>query len=428
MSPILDANGRPYPSAKARSSAVVRRSSIDTFSSHPGAGLTADALVGYFRLAERGEPCRQFDCFEDLVEVDGHGRGLMNARIELTSGCEWTLQAGRQDKPSAIAAAALEERLRGVFAMREFVEHHLTATFYGMAASNVVWDFVDGIIAPIEACNVAHRRFRSPSTARADEIWLIGDDLSSLVELLPGQWAISRYRHRNPWAAGLYRTMAWWLMFKRWSIRDWQVFAEMFGLPLAIGFYEEGAGPASRAALEEAVRAIGDDGYAVLSSLTDLVIKETARSGDSSTVYPKIADRADAEMSKLITGGTANTDLGKKGSYAAGDIHADRAYALTRADSRRLSEMFTRDIATWFCRYNGFDNAAPPILKIQLTRDNFERAQVAATIGQALKLDEDQLYEEFGFRRPSEGKGVLFPSKATSPSSSSAPTKGDPNA
>jgi phage gp29-like protein len=407
---ILDANGRPYVTAGSR---IVRRSSADTFSTHPGVGMTPDAYAGYLRLAERGDPVRQFDTWEDLIETDGHGRGLMNTRIEFTSGCDWTLTPGRADKPSELAAAALDERIRSRGTFREFLEHHLTAPFFGIAVSNLVWDFLDGMLAP-EFINVAHRRFRAPSQERADEIMLVNPDENgrlSLQDLERGLWAISRYRHRNPWAAGLFRTLGWWIMFKRLRIRDWSVFAEMFGLPLTIGFYEEGASAVSRAALEDAVRSIGTDGYAVLSNLCDIVLKECARSGDSSTVYPKIADRCDAEMSKLIAGGTANTDIGNKGSYAAGSIHADRAYALGRADATRLNEMFTRDIGEPFVRFNGFDRAAPPQLTIYTRRDGYEFAQTLQIIGQVIDIDQGQLYQFFGLRKPADGKGVKFPTK-----------------
>lgn len=413
--PILLSSGIKVTTATRRASTTPQIATgdargIDTYNSHPAVGLTADALLGMYREAERGIPVRQFDCFDDMIEIDGHLRGLVGGRIEGVSGCDWTLKPGRQDKPSEIAAAALEEQLRHHLGFREFVEHHLEAPHYGIAGTNIVWGVGDGgIVAPAEFRNAAHRRFAAPSAELAGRIMLInGTTARDLVELEPGLWALSRYRGRNPWSSGLMRTAAWWAMFKRWSVRDWQVFAEMFGLPLAIGYYEEGAGPESRAALEEVVKAIGEDGYAVLSNLTEVVIKDTARSGDSSTVYPQIAALAEAQMSKLIAGATLTTDVGGKGSYALGAVHESRAYNLARADARRVEEMFVRDVGRWFNAWNGFDRAAPPVLKIQIARDNLERAKVLEVVGQIVDLDEDQIREEFSLRKPAPGKGVRF--------------------
>ena len=204
------------------------------------------------------------------------------------------------------------------------------------------------------------------------------------------------------------RTAAWWAMIKRWSVRDWQVFAEMFGLPLAVGFYEGGAGEASRLALEDAVKSIGEDGYAILEDTCQLVLKETARAGDSSTVYPGIIALAEAQVSKLMAGGTLTTDINGKGSYAAASVHESRQYALARADARRIEGMFQRDIGLPFKIWNGYDRAAAPHLSIKITRDSLERAKTLEFIGQIVDLDEDQIREEFSLRKPAAGKGVRF--------------------
>lgn len=411
-----------------RRAVITPQRGMDTYNSHPAVGLTAEMLVSFYRAAEAGQPVRQFDAFENIREVDGHLRGLIEGDIESVAGCDWVLKPGRPDADSEKAAAALEDFLRNeaassqpalaggtvaVGGFREFIEHHAMATHDGIACSNIVWDLVDGYVYPCELVNAAVRRFAAPSQERASEIWLVNSIGNQLVELQPGLWAISRARGRNPWASGSMRTAAWWAMFKRWSIRDWQVFAEMFGLPLAIGYYEEGAGQASRDALEEAVKMIGEDGFAVLSAMTELVIKDTARSGDSSTVYPKISKMCDDEMSKLIVGGTLNTDVSSSGagSYNAATVHESRAYKKERAHARRIEDMFTRCVGAPFVVFNGLDRAAPPRLKIQITRDNLERAQVLGAVGQVVDIDEDQIREEFSLRVPAPGKGVRFPTK-----------------
>ena len=367
-------------------------------------------LLSYYRAAESGVPVKQFDCFDDLIEVDGDLRGLFNDRNEDVSGCDWVVLAGRDDKPSEVAAGLLNERLQNQLQFREFISHQLSSVPMGFACTNLVWGYEEKLITPLEFHNAAHRRFAAPSQHRADEIWLIDGAESSydLIELQAGLWAISRYRHRNPYAAGLMRTCAWWAMFKRWAVRDWQVFAEMFGLPLTLGYYEEGAGPESRRALEDAVKSVGQDGYAVLSSLTDLVIKETIRGGDSSTVYPLIKKMCDEVMTKLITGGTLNTDVAGVGSYNAAAVHESRGFKMKRHDAKRFEEMFVRDIGTTFIVWNGFDRAAPPRIKLKITRDELQRAQALEILGMAIELDEDQLREEFALRTPAPGKGVKF--------------------
>lgn len=386
---------------------------IDTYNSHPAVGLTVEMLLSFFREAERGMPVRQFDCFDDLIEIDGHLRGLIDGSIEAVAGCDMVIKPGRDDKPSRIAAEALAERL-GELPFHQTIAHQLTAQHYGIGCSSIVWDYVDGIAAPVKLIDVAHRRFAAPSMDRADKIMLIaGDNVRDLTELEAGLWFVSKRRGRNPWASGLMRTCAWWAMIKRWAIRDWQVFAEMFGLPLVIGYYEEGASMPSRLALEDAVKVIGEDGFAILSDLTEIVIKDTVRSGDSSTVYPRIIDTAEAQQSKAIVGATLTTDVGGKGSYALGAIHESRQYAKERASARDVQADFQTCIGKPFIVWNGYDRAAAPHLSIKITRDNLERAKTLQIIGQAIPLDEEQIREEFHLRPPT-GAGVKFAPKAAS--------------
>jgi phage gp29-like protein len=396
---------------------------MDTYNSHPATGLTAEMLLSFYRQAERGYPVKMFDCFDDLVEVDGHLRGLLNGRIDGVAGCDWTIVPGRDDKPSRIAAEALDDHLRNrpELDFRHFVEHHLSSPHYGFAATNTVWDLVDGFVSPAEFLHAPHRRFGSPDPDNAHRIMFIDDNTTSptrfdLVELIPGEWSLSQYRSRNPWAAGNMRTAGFWAMIKRWSVRDWQVFAEMFGLPLVLGFYDEAAGEASRLKLEAAIKAIGEDGYAVLSDLVEVVIKDTARSGDSSTVYPKQIALAEAQMSKLLAGSTTASDVGGDvGSYQLGVVHESRAYKLSLADARGIESTVRRYISVPWVQWNGMDRAAPPRHRIQITRDSLERAQTLEIVGQAVDLDPDQLYEEFSLRRPQQGKGVRMPTKTPAP-------------
>lgn len=394
---------------------------IDTYNSHPSVGLTVEMLLSFFREAERGMPVRQFDCFDDLIEIDGHLRGLIAGRIEAVAGCEMVVKPGREDKPSRIAADALAERL-GELSLHKTIAHQLTAPHYGIACSSIVWDYVEGVVAPVKFIDVAHRRFASPSQDRADKIMLIaGDNVRELAELEPGLWFVSRYRGRNPWSAGLMRTCAWWSMIKRWAIRDWQVFAEMFGLPLVVGYYEEGASEESRKALEDAVRLIGEDGYAVLSNLTEIVISQAARAGDSSTVYPKIIDTAEAQQSKAVVGATLTTDVGGKGSYALGSIHESRQYARERADARDVQADFQACVGVPFIVWNGYDRAAAPHLSIKITRDSLERAKTLQVVGSIIALDEGQLREEFHLLPPADGVGVKFAPKAPPGGDDAAP-------
>lgn len=417
---IIDQYGKPIGSPVTRRMvAAPNPRGMQTYSSHPEIGLTVEQLFSYHRQAELGSPIRQFDVWDGLMERHAEMRGMFSERNEDVSGCDFSVlpPPDRNDKPSQMAAQALQEFLQYSVSVdvpsptgapatgfRTWLEWQLTAVPMGYACTNLVWDLVDKLVVPTRFEPIAPRRFAAPSGERANEIWLIDASASpfNLIELQAGLWSVTRYHHRNPFAAGLMRSCAWWVMFALLSFKQWQIFADMFGLPLAIGYYEEGAGEASRLALEDAVRAIGQDGYAVLSALTELVIKETARGGDSSTVYPLIMAAADRQITKLITGGTLNTDVagGGAGSYNAATVHESREYKMKRRDATRIESTFVDSIGKTFIAWNGMDRAAPPRIKIKIARDELARAQTVEIIGTAFPLSKMQMQEEFNLRNP----------------------------
>ena len=418
---ILDQYGQPIPAGRRQIAAPNPRG-MQTYSSHPEIGLTVELLYTYHRSAEAGAPVRQMDLYDGLMERHAEMRGMFLERNEDVSGCDFSVMPppDRNDKPSRIAAEALQEYLqysvtldmlsptyRPAYCFRTWLEHQGTAVPNGYACTNNVWDIVEKLIVPTRFEPISARRFGAPGAEHAHEFWLVDGSkgVFDLIELQPGCWSITTLGHRNPYAAGLMRSCAWWVMFALLSFKQWQIFADMFGLPMAIGYYEEGAPKASREALEDAIRTIGQDGYAVLSALTELVVKETARGGDSSTVFPLIMNASGQQITKLITGGSLNTDVSSTGagSYNAATVHESRSYRMKRRDATRLEDTFVESIGKPFVVWNGMDRAAPPRLKMKLLRDELARAQTLEIIGTAMPISRMQIEEEFNLRRPIPG-------------------------
>lgn len=403
---ILDENGRPLAITR-RAVAAANPRGQQTYNSHPAIGLTPDILLSFYRAAELGAPVRMMDLFDDLIERDGELRGLLDEMVEDVAGWDYEVipPPGRTDKASVIAAGELNDRVQSKTAFREFIAHQITAPQYGYAATNLVWDYEEKLAAPVEFYNCAPRRFGSPNQDTSHELWLVdaGTSMFRMVELEVGLWAVSRARGRNPYAAGQMRTCSWWSMFKLLGVKQFQVWVDMYGMPLTIGYYQEGSGEASRNALEDAVRGIGQDGYAILSDLTNVVIKDVNH-GDAS-VHVQLIKVCDAINTKLITGGTLNTDVSSTGagSYNAATVHKGRLDAKKRRYARMVEEMFARDIGQTFVAWNGFDRAAPPRLKIKIPWGDLDRAKTLEIIGSAMDLSASQLREEFNVRTPVAG-------------------------
>lgn len=376
---------------------------------HPGYGLTPKKVLRIFRDSECGHmECLQ-DLYDDLLESDGHLRALFEGRVRSVAGKGRVIQPGGPDPADKLAAELLEDALTDHEAdLVDFIEHQLEAPFRGFSASEINWQLRDGIWVPACFWDIRHKSFHfDPDT---NELLLRDESTFDPMRrvngqpLIPGKWVVSKARHSNLARAGLFRTCTWWALFKRMVVRDWVVFAERFGIPHTLGIYKEGASEEAKDALREAIEDIGEGGAAILHELTKIIITETGqRGGDLESVHPKIAERCDAEISKLINGATLTTDGGGPGSFALGRVHENRSFALELADANRFAHTFRRFVSKPFVKFNGMDAKAPK-LKIQLFPDlnPKDKAEIASIFVNELGVDNLDVWamaEDLGFRR-----------------------------
>jgi SPP1 gp7 family putative phage head morphogenesis protein len=125
-------------------------------------------------------------------------------------------------------------------------------------------------------------------------------------------------------------------LFKNYSLKDWVIFAEVYGMPLRLGKYEPGATSADKDALLDAVRSIGTDAAGIISKNTEIEFIESAKGGGSRTnIYAELAEFCDRQVSKAVLGhtGSAESTPGKLGSeHEAREVRQD----LIEADCEAL--------------------------------------------------------------------------------------------
>lgn len=381
--------------------------SILDFPDHPGFGATPQRLKDIFAEAECGYPQRQVSLFRDLVENDGHLRGLIEGRINAVAGKGWVLQPGDTDTASKEGAHALSEYL-ATANVHELLWHQLEYNFYGWAHSEIRWEFKDGFFAPVWFDNAQHGRFIFPN----DKVRLLTrNHLADGEELIPGKWISSRARGSNVARAGLLRTCAWFALFKRYAVRDWVIAAEKFGIPFLLGKYNANLSPEGRATLEEALRNLGSDGQAIVEDLCEIeVIEGAQRSGDG-TLHSGLIALCEAQLSKTITGATLTADTGQSGdsSHALGKVHSGVRFDLIQNDAAMMAQVIRRYIGVPFMKFNGFPGKAP-ILKSQIAQEisQMARVEIQRKLHEmGLPLSRSQLYEDHAIEPPRNDADML---------------------
>lgn len=394
---------------------------LDRFLTHPGYGVEPQRVVQIYRTAEYGWTMEQCDLFDDIIENDGHLRSVIHARVLAVAGKQWQVMHGGDAAIDQKAAELLQSALRESN-FDDLVAHLLSARYMGWAGTEIDWRVVDGDTLPLWFVNVPHRRFCFDEYGRPRILNGIDDTTGELLRA--GSWVFGRNSVSGLTArSGLMRTATWYALFKRWSWRDWVIYAEKFGIPLVIGKYDSDASEEDRTALETAVESIGEAGQATMSDETMVEIHEAQKGGAESNLHAGIVREANNEISKLITGSTLTVETGGPGSFALGKVHESRSFDLVLADAAFVARRFRADIAKPFLAYNGFADAACPELIIHVTRetDPLTRAKLAETLqAMGLELDTEQLREEFQFRKPPTTDRTLSP-----PAPTPAPAAGD---
>lgn len=377
--------------------------------------LTIERIISCLRAAEQGWTEAQVDLFEGRIEADAHLRGDLENRNESVALKPWTLIEGGQDEIDKAASMALEKAVRVIPGFSDTLSHQLQFVPYGWAVSEIDWQMRDGLVVPVFFDAIPHKRFTFKR--ETDEILLrVNEDPVDGILLTPGKfWVTCRARARLIAMAGLMRTLVLWSTFKIFSVRDWMILSDRFGIPFVTGEYNENADDRDIDILKAAVQDLGTDGWAVFSELAKIQIHEIKHgvTGNSAEgIHGALITLCDTQMSKLIQGATLVSAVQGPGSHALGQVHENRYHDILEADAEKLSESFQHSIGLPFVMFNRqFLGARPPRLKTHLRLNLSLKEQIGVALDLTNKLDnfpldEEQLRQMTLLRRPTDGTGV----------------------
>lgn len=406
---------KPAPPA-GKIEIVTTASTLDYTDSWAGFKLTPERLTWILRLADWGSPWQMYDAFEAGVLADGHTRGLYEQRLDEVC-VAWTWRAG-DDRPGSKQAAEEVDLATQQIDMEGAIEHIALQPLWGCSYAECAWvSRSDGMQVPAELVCVPHRRFIFDDQSRPRLTSETNPYPGDALERRPGSsWLRAETRRwRRQVQAGSLRTVLWWMLFKRMSVRDWLIFAERFGIPMIIGKPGDDDSEATRKALKEAISALGTEGRAILGGKSTIeVLDQALRAGGGSGdhLHPGIVALANSEISKILTAGTLTADTGGPGSFALGQVHADQKHKLSLADARRIGNVFRRDIGReYLIRNRLLDKAAPPFLHLHVQKLSLlvDSQVLTNLVGAGLPISIGQVREKFEYRAPSGPDDTLTP-------------------
>ncbi|GAA6761739.1 MULTISPECIES: phage portal protein family protein [Thermus] len=408
--PILDPYGNPIPKEPppaARGALALEA----PFRVYPARGLTPERLARILREADAGDLSAQAELFEEMEERDALLFSLLQTRKLAVVGLDWRLEPAEEGRDARRILRAVEEVWWGL-PLEDLMTDLLSAIPQGVSVVAVAWEW-DGLLWRPKAFRWVHPgllAYREPE----DRFYLVLGP--GREEAFPYGGAIEhRYRARSglPTRAGLMRSLAWLYLFKHFALKDWVVFAEVYGQPYRIGKYDPAAGEEERRRLEEAVRSLGADAAGVISKDTEIEIVEAAK-GQGPDVYERLIRLANREMTQAVLGQTLTSSEGEGGSYALAKVHERVRIDLLKADARALARTLREGLLKPFVAFNfgpEYLDLAPHVVpEVEEEKDLEARARVLQTLLQmGLSIPEAWLREEFGVPAPEPQAPVLAP-------------------
>lgn len=345
----------------------------------PLASLTPAMVADILRRAAMGDAHDFLLAADDIREKDLHYRAVLQTRTLAVAGLPMEIAPRDESSPAQRAAALVREALDAIDAPA-LIAQLMDAVAKGYTVAEIVWETSGSTWYP---------RAILPREAH----WFTWDrDTGRLLRLVDGSAdgaEIPPYRmivHAPPVAAGIpllggvARSALWAWVFKSYALRDWARFCELFGQPIRVGKYHQGASPDDVAVLKQAAFSLGSDAAAVIPQEMALELIESGSKSASADLYHKLIEYLDRQVSKAVLGQTMTTDDGS--SLAQAKVHAEVRADILRADARALAATLARDLIAPIVRLNLGDDAPLPILTLRVE----EPEDMAALADQVVKL------------------------------------------
>lgn len=405
--------------ARVRAGVVAGAMERDSWRSYPADGLTPQRLAAIFKAADAGDLSEQMALFEQMEEKDPHLFSVANTRRLAVTGLAWRIVSASEadgdggfDRGLADEAAAYcRAALRGVERFEEALQHLSLAVGRNLAVAELVWALGEG--GPVLA-DIVPVAFSRLLIGRGGEVRVLteaapqeGIELTADKFVVHAPHAVSG----SPARGGLLRASALAYLGKQFALKDWLIFAEIFGMPLRVARYEPHATPEEKRELLEMLRRLGADAAGVFSKAVELEIKQTRVPGDTNP-YESLCHYFNRELSKAWLGQTLTTDTARSlANLGAAEVHDRVRRDLRDDDIAKEARTIRRDVLTVLTRMRFGPGAEAPYFRREAERPRdgagFAKMLSAAVNELGLGVPEGWARGMLGIPAVGEGDSVL---------------------
>jgi len=332
---ILDLSGKPIPRAtiaqlREEVSPVGALFARPPFTGHLAFGMDPSRLGAIIRAADNGSTQEWMILAEEIEELFPHYLSVLSKRKRQVAQLPISVDDAK-DVPNAKQHGDLVRAWLKTKAFQRAMYDVLDAIGKGFSVHEIIWATEPGRVWP-ERFLYRPQRFFELSWEDGATIWLRTQQ--GFQDLLPHKFLLHTHRTKSGLVVrgGLTRMVAFLWLYSAYTLKDWALFVQGYGLPIRLGRYGPEASDSDKRVLWRAVSSIAGDVAAIIPKSMEMeIVSGTDRNGGA-TLYGARADWLNREVSKLVLGSTAGTEA-IHGGHAVGKEHRQVEEDVERFDA-----------------------------------------------------------------------------------------------
>jgi phage gp29-like protein len=406
----------PTPSPPAPDAANrLFQSVYDRFRDYPSRNPTPKRLEYILQTADGGYPEQWIEFCEEMLEKDSKLGSVFQTRTSALTGLDWDVTPA-DDSPAAKEVADFCDWALQQFAFKSLCTDLLDSVGKGFAVSWLFWGVRDAKNVVTATRRISQRLFIWDG--ERDELKMRMDPNGGVWESIE-PWTTVRCfygaRADHPTRFGILRPLSWLYIFKNYSIKDWVIYNERYGMPSRIAKVPrndlDNAELMTR--LRQNLRSIGIDASGIFPD--DASLEIIYPPGQQTPVYQNLVDTIDKWYGQAVLG----HELAAQSSPGAGQLGVTAALMVRQDilefDAELLNDVLRRDLLTPLTGFNfGWErrNLAPNVyFKAERPIDKGREAAVISTLSAAfpkMPFSMKQIREQFDVLEPSDPADEVF--------------------
>lgn len=286
----------------------------------------------------------------------------------------------------------------------------------GFSVSEIIWDSKPGRVVP-STIMFREARFFEIDVLDGETV-LLRTELG-YQPLQPHKFIVHKHKDISGQLirSGLHRAVAFLWMFSHYTLRDWALFTQGYGLPIRLGKYGPEASDNDKKVLKRAVFSIAGDIAAIVPKSMDVEFVDQPDKKAGTELYEKRLDWLNREVSKLVLGGTAGTEA-INGGHAVGREHRAGEDDVCEHDCQLIQTTLTRQLVQTMVAFSFGPQDKYPTVQIGQP----QQVDLAAVIdgvtdlaGLGLTVKASEIRDRLGLSKPEDGDEVIGGKQDTPP-------------